>query len=314
MKYTEKATKISSVKSYEKYTKERSSMKTKIKIETKQRCWSLVTDITYATVPSWYGATYRDMKCSVCMPKVREEGKKYPLIIWLCGGAFKVMDKDVWWPQWTDFARKGCVIASVEYRTSNEEVFPAALCDVKAAVRYFRANAQLYGIDAERIFVSGESAGGALAGLAGVTGGGPRGKYDVGAYLDYDSSVQGVIDFYGVVDMTTRAIQDTSNLTFGAEDAFIGVEGDREALKKEASAAWQVTPDAPPFLIFHGETDDLVPVSQSDTLYEHLCQAGVRADYYVLEQESHGADAFYQKEIMEIVWKFVTSAEGGEDE
>ena len=145
-------------------------MKKELNIKTEQKCWSLVNNITYAEVPFWYGATYKNLKCSICMPKVRG-GERYPLLVWLCGGAFKVMDVDVWWPQWTEFARRGCIVASVEYRTSNEEVFPAALCDVKAAIRYLKAHAEWYGIDPEQVYVAGESAGGALASLVGVTSG-----------------------------------------------------------------------------------------------------------------------------------------------
>lgn len=284
-------------------------MKKTIKVETKRRCWSLVEDITYATVPSWYGSTYRDMKCSICMPKVREKGVSYPLLVWFCGGAFKLMDKDVWWPQWMEFARDGCVVASVEYRTSNEEVFPAALTDAKAAVRYLKANAEAYGIDRDRVFVAGESAGGALASLVGVTGD----NYNVGGHLACDSRVCGVIDFYGVVDMAGLGASDTQNTTFGANEQFIGIEGDTEALKREASAVSHISKDAPPFLIFHGDKDDLVPAAQSDLLYDRLCEAGVRADYYILEQEGHGADAFYQKEVLDIVRAFMESVSGKEE-
>lgn len=60
-------------------------------------------------------------------------------------------------------------------------------------------------------------------------------------------------------------------------------------------------------MIFHGTEDDLVDIEQSDKLYERLNEAGVRADYYVLEQEGHGADAFYQREIMDIIYDFIIS-------
>lgn len=295
-------------------------MKKKLKIETKQKCWSLVTGITYATVPSWYGATFRDLKCSVCMPKVRGE-ERFPLLVWLCGGAFKVMDTEVWWPQWIEFARKGCVVASVEYRTSNEEVFPAALCDVKTAVRYFKTHADWYGIDPDRVFVAGESAGGALAGLVGVTGSRTAGKYDVGQWLEADSSVCGVIDYYGVAYMRASdteqrvstdsscitAVQGDTNSTYGAVEQFLGIEGDLCKLRTEASAVCHISEKTPPFLIFHGERDDLVDSAQSEELYRQLCSAGVQADYYLLEGEGHGADAFYQEELMEVVRQFITS-------
>ena len=78
-----------------------------------------------------------------------------------------------------------------------------------------------------------------------------------------------------------------------------------EKLQKAASAVCQVSPETPPFLIFHGDKDELVDIAQSELLYEELCKAGVKAEYYVLKGEGHGADAFYQKEIMELVWKFI---------
>lgn len=267
-------------------------MKKNMKVKIERECWSLVTNITYATVPYWYNATFRDLKASIVMPKVRESGMRYPLLIWICGGAFKVMDKDVWLPQWMEFARKGVIVASIEYRTSNEAVFPAALMDVKSAIRYFKENAERYAADADNIFVAGESAGGALAALAGVTGKPECGMED----SDNGNEVRGVIDFYGVVDMAFGGIMGNSNLTAGAEEQFIGVEGNRSELIREASAVNYISKHTPPFLIFHGTEDHMVSIKQSDLLYEKLCEAGVRADYYVLEQEGHGADAFINRD------------------
>lgn len=274
--------------------------------------WSLVSGLTYATVPSWYTATFRDMKFSMCMPKFRFDGKKYPLLVWVCGGAFKVMDRDVWWPQWIDFARRGCIVASVEYRTSNEAVFPAALEDIKAAIRYFKANAEQYSIDPDKIFVAGESAGGTLASLAGVTG--ECRQFDKGAYQEYDSCVSGVIDFYGMTDLCRAPLAPAvSNDTSGAEEQFLGIEGDPTENRKKASAVTYVNENTPPFLIVHGDQDPLVPIRQSEIMYETLVKAGVRAEFYVLEGESHGADAFYQKEMMERYWDFMQSVMEAKD-
>lgn len=244
-------------------------MKNYRKVKTAQKSWSLVTNITYATVPYWYDATYRDLKASIVMPKDRTDGKVYPLIIWICGGAFQVMDKDVWWPQWMELARRGVIVASIEYRTLNEAELPAALQDVKTAIRYFKENAEKYAVDPDKVFISGESAGGALAVMAGVT----EEEENRSGGEEKGSGVRGVIDFYGAVDLFSPEISE----------------------------------NAPPFLIFHGTEDDLVDIEQSDKLYERLNEVGVRADYYVLEQEGHGADAFYQKEMMDIIYDFIIS-------
>ena len=67
-------------------------MKKELNIKTEQKCWSLVNNITYAEVPFWYGATYKNLKCSICMPKVRG-GERYPLLVWLCGGTKAVLPK-----------------------------------------------------------------------------------------------------------------------------------------------------------------------------------------------------------------------------
>lgn len=168
-----------------------------------------------------------------------------------------------------ELARRGVIVASIEYRTLNEAELPAALQDVKTAIRYFKENAEKYAVDPDKVFISGESAGGALAVMAGVT----EEEENESGGEEKGSGVRGVIDFYGAVDLFSPEISEST----------------------------------PPFLIFHGTEDDLVDIEQSDKLYERLNEAGVRADYYVLEQEGHGADAFYQREIMDIIYDFIIS-------
>lgn len=276
-------------------------MKRTLKVERKQECWSLVTGMTYARVPAWYGASVKNLRMSVLMPKHRNENEKLPLLIWLCGGAFQVMDPDVWIPQWTEFARKGSVVASVEYRTANEAPFPAALEDVKAAIRFLRANASCFGVDPEKVFVGGESAGGCLACLAGVYG--KERRYDVGEYLEYSSQIQGVLDFYGLTDFTYKS--DGPDDLDQVVRQFLG----GNSLEEEASACLHVDADTPPFLIFHGDRDELSDICQSEKMYQNLVKQGISADFYILEGCGHGADEFYQEEILEIVADFIHEKE-----
>src|SRR3954471_1563942 len=90
-------------------------------------------------------------------------------------------------------ARAGFVVATVDYRLSGEAHFPAQLHDVKAAVRWVRGNARTLGVDIARIVAWGESAGGHLAMLAGLTGHDTALDGEVGAFLDESSAVSGVI-------------------------------------------------------------------------------------------------------------------------
>lgn len=276
-------------------------MKKVLQIERKQECWSFVPGVAYTRVPSWYDSSVKNLRMSILMPKHREDRKNLPVLVWLCGGAFQVMDPDVWIPQWTEFARRGCIVAGVEYRTANEAEFPAALEDVKSAIRFLRGNASDFGLDPDRIFIAGESAGGCLACLAGVYG--EDRKYDVGDYLEYSSRIQGVIDFYGVTDFTYKSD--------GADDLdqvvrqFLG----GNSLEEEASACLHVDADTPPFLIFHGDRDELSDICQSEKMYQNLVKQGISADFYILEGCGHGADEFYQEEILEIVADFIHEKE-----
>lgn len=261
---------------------------------------SLITDITYAQVDSWFGGTYRDLKMSVICPRITPLHEKMPVIVWLCGGGFFRMDRDIWLPQLVGLAQRGFVIASPEYRTSNEAAYPGPLQDIKAAIRYLRANAGKYCIDAERVFIMGESAGGAYSLLCSVTNG--RKEYEAGNYLDYSSEVQGVADFYGVADFTRlRHLMDTPP---EEENAVARAACYFRTKVKEGSAIEHVNESTPPTIIFHGTQDELVPLEQSERYYEKLQEAGVRSALYIIGGAAHGDDLFYQENIYDMVAAF----------
>lgn len=99
------------------------------------------------------------------------EGPARPVLLWLCGGAWLDMNKDVWMPEMVAFAKAGYTVVTAEYRLTHEAKFPAQIEDVKAALRYLRAHAAQFNIDPLKFAVMGESAGGYLTALAGTTGG-----------------------------------------------------------------------------------------------------------------------------------------------
>lgn len=265
---------------------------------------SNITGVAFSTVPCWYGATRRDLKMDLIVPKVIPGHKPCPCIVWICGGAFMVVDRSVWMPEMLYFARKGYVVASIEYRTSNEAPFPAQLIDCKSAVRYLRAHAKEFCIDPDRIFVMGESAGGTMACLLGTTAGCP--EFDRGDWLNESSAVQGVVDFYGVTKIEPLPHITGGAVPYYAFDAFIAEDFTAE-MGKKASAIEYVSEKTPPTLILHGTEDPLVSMEQSRQYYERLQQCGVRTDLLILEGATHGDDLFYQDEIADRILNFLGS-------
>lgn len=270
---------------------------------------ALLSDITYKNEKAWYGEAERPLKMSMYVPKHKERcPKPMPLLVWLCGGALQVVDKDVWMPQLLRFAQEGFVVASVEYRTVNDAPLPYPLMDVKAAIRYLRAHHEQYCIDPRNVFVMGESAGGMLASLVGTTGGDRR--FDTGDCLEQSSSVQAVVDFYGLVDLA-QAYQDRKHDLIRGVECLQKVAGDtveeREKALKAFSAINHVTPDTPPFMILHGTSDKLVNISQSDAMYEKLKANHVPCEYYRFEGCEHGVDNFYQEEVIDWILHFLKS-------
>lgn len=275
-----------------------------IAVEKKREVLSLITGVTYANVPSWYGATRRDLHMDLIVPKNRVGHAPCPCIVWFCGGAFRVMDRAVWMPELMRFAEAGFVAASVEYRTGNEAIFPAPLVDAKAAVRFLRAHAEDFCIDPARIVSAGESAGGAIACLLGVTG--EDKSLDQGDWLDQSSSVAAVVDYYGLADMTIslEGFEGNDIVPPWMLEEALGVRYTRQQAEA-ASAIKRVTPSAPPHLILQGLEDTVVSPSQSRNYFEKLRENGVTAELLELEDAQHGDDLFFQDEVKDRVLQFL---------
>lgn len=277
-------------------------MKETIRVNRKHEALSLVTGITFSNVPAWYGGTIRDLKMDLILPKQRQGHKPCPAVVWVCGGAYMVMDRSIWLPQFWKLAQAGYVVAAIDYRTSNEAQFPAQLVDVKSAVRYLKANAEKLALDPENIFVMGESAGGCLASLTGVSY--LHKEYDQGEHLEFDSAVRGVIDFYGpavVKDGFEAKGDDVPDWTM---KAYLG-QGYTQANQKRISADTYFDAPPPPFLLIHGKADPVVPVEQSEYYYEVLKEAGADVSLVIVEDAVHGDELCYQEEVMDRVLAFL---------
>ena len=294
-------------------------MRKQLHVERKREVLSLVTDVTFANIPCWYGASRRDLKMDLIVPKNRTGHADCPAIVWICGGAYRVVNRAVWLPEMMRFARAGYVVASIEYRTSSEAIFPAQLIDVKAAVRFLRAHAKAFCVDSDKIYAMGESAGGTMASLLGVTG--DQKEFDQGDHLDQSSAVQGVVDYYGVVDLSgasaerdrgAAAANQSNDVPYFAFEEFLGV-GYGKAEAEKASAIRYISEKTPPFMILHGTKDAVVPMAQSEALYAALQKKGVPCEFAVVEGAAHGDDLFYQDEMTDRIISFLNRLSGKGD-
>ena len=234
-----------------------------LKLSVEKPQYITVNDITYAQVDSWFGHCRRDLKLDISTRKQKME-KPIPA----SSGSAEVhlmMDKSAHNLYLSRLASDGFVVASVEYRTSNQGPYPMPLQDVKAAIRYLKAHADRFRINKEQIGVMGESAGGYLTCMAALDN---DPALDVGEYLEESSKVQAACPWYPPTDLSAFPCESAEKCASSAESLLLGFNS---MLNKEkayqSSPVSKVTKDAPPFLIIHGNCDQVVPYVQSETLY-----------------------------------------------
>lgn len=269
-------------------------MKKVIDVKIENPKYTVVTDITFSQVDAWFAHSRRDLKMDLIYPEDRT--KKYPCIVWVCGGGWLELAKSAHLAYLAQLARSGFVVASVEYRTSNEAVFPTQLEDVKSGIRYLKAHADRYSIAPNRVGIMGESAGGYLAAMAGLI---DDKKYDVGDYLEQSSKVYAVCPWYPPTDLSQFNYESEIQAQSSFESLMMGKNvftHKDEAFK--ISPVSYVTKDAPPFLIIHGTNDSTVPFSQGEMLHDKLTEFDCDAQLIAINGAEHADISFYQ----DIIW------------
>lgn len=204
----------------------------------------------------------------------------FPLVVYVHGGGWSSGDKTENLQQYVkQLTPKGIAVAAVNYRLAKDSAFPAMIEDVKCAIRHLRANAKTYAIDPDRIGAFGGSAGGHLVSLLGTAD--ASAGWDKGAYQDTSSSVAAVVEFFGPTDLREP---------FNGNDEEILQNVFKQTAYEDmgfASPITYITPNDPPFLIFHGEEDSLVPISQSETFSEALRAAGIDVTFVRVANAGH---------------------------
>ena len=241
-------------------------------------------DVTFERGIEYANPDGQHLRLDLAMPK--QGAGPFPAIICIHGGGFRAGKREGYDALCVRLAQHGYVAMTVSYRLAPKYQFPAAVHDVKAAVRWARANAAKYRIDPDRIAVTGGSAGGHLAQFLAVTAGVKEFEGD-GGNPSQSSRVACVVNVYGPSDFTKSYGKSVD----AAEVLPLFLGGNLEKARRRhirASPLYWVTPDAAPTLCIHGTEDKYVAHEQAVWMVDRLKASGVEAELLTLKGAGHG--------------------------
>ena len=242
-------------------------------------------------------AKFRDLELLVDVIRPADTELISPAVIYVHGGGWAAGTK-------TDtpnelLATRGFAMFSISYRFSDEAIFPAAIHDVKAAIRWVLANSSDLRIDPERIGIWGHSAGGHLASLAALTGDLPKLEGDSGN-PGLSSAIQAAVPLSGPSWFPAENMYPDKAVS----KLLGGHQTEIPDLAAFASPVGHVHASAPPFLIVHGDADSVVPISQSELLDESLQSAGVKSELIRVQGAGHDYTDLLTTDVMDRISQF----------
>ena len=224
-----------------------------------------------------------------------------PLIVFVHGGAWQFGNKLSEVPM--PFVEHGFALASLDFRQANQAQFPAQIHDIKAAIRFLRSNSETYGFNANKIAIAGNSSGGHLATLVGLSNGHPELEGELGEHLATSSDVQAILSYYGAHDLTTILSQSTPfglSVRVPALDLLLGGQpGEKPETAQLASPVFHVDATVPPLLLFHGDQDMQMPIDQSQQIEDAYKNLNLDVYFVVVTGAGHGGQQFYAKDHLE---------------
>ena len=271
-----------------------------------------------------YGSVSDTQTLNIYLPN--EGTTPYPTIVVIHGGGF-MMGNATSGELANMFTAldRGYAVASVNYRLSGEAKFPAAVHDVRAAVRFLKANADRYGLDPDRFAAWGASAGGNLAAMVGTTPQVDELNGDNLENLEYDSSVRAVVDWFGPIhflemdaqfaELGIQPILGKTDRAGSPESRYLGkrISTDPDLTRKADPSSYIETLDpesAPSFLIQHGSHDANVPWLQSEYFAKRLKEsiASQKVIYQLIDGAGHGTSEFSTQKNLNAVFEFLENA------
>lgn len=264
----------------------------------------IIKDIEFAKINN------HSLKLDLHLPK-KVKGSK--LVVWIHGGGWHKGSKNDCKIKW--LTTHGYSVASISYRLSQIAKFPAQIHDCKAAIRWLRAQENKFGYDSSKIVAAGASAGGYLATLLGTSDGVKQLEGNVGGNLEMNSSLSGIINYYGPTDFILRSKTQPhrANKVGSVVYNLLGGGADKKVkLATLASPVYHVTKNDPPILIFHGDKDATVLIDQANAITSAYKKMNLSVNMNTLPGKKHGGTEFYtgenRKKVLQFLGKIVESA------
>ncbi len=266
----------------------------------------LIENITYAAVAG------RPLKMQILVPWTQRYPKQYhtdprPLIVFVQGSSWRTgkMGEEI--PQLVQFVKHGYVVVTVQHRSAVDGfAFPAFLKDVKTAIRFLRHKAAKYAIDPHRVAIWGTSSGANAAMLVGLTGDDPR--YRTHLYAHESDRVDAVVSCFAPMDVADTF--EASAKIPGNKLLQLCLFGPNTAKWPELKAAMSPLDvakpgqDYPPFLLLHGDADQVVPYHQMVDMYDKLDQDGYDVTAYRVKGANHERD-FWSQPVYDVIRDFI---------
>lgn len=214
-----------------------------------------------------------------------------PVVIYIHGGGWVRGTKESAAYGLAPFIAMGYAVVNVEYRLANVSLAPAAIEDCRCALRWVvqHAKEQQYNLDASRIVVAGDSAGGHLALMTGMLK--PNDGFDRQCYTVDEPHVSAIVDLYGITDLPDM-LEGPNKKPFPENwpytTQWIGNQPNRMEIAKATSPMTYVRAGLPPIISVHGDADPLVPYQHSVKLQDALGNAGVAHELVTIPRGGHG--------------------------
>lgn len=247
---------------------------------------------------------------NIIIPPDNGEGILYPVMMYVQGSGWRKQKMVKSMPYLMEFAKKGYVIAIVEYRYADLAIFPAQIKDMNTAIRYMLDHAEEFHADRNKMVIAGDSSGAHTAVMTELTK--DLQEFSDESLADRSFPIKGVIDLFGPSDLskmnTPKATRNHTDAN-SAEGKLFGGKNILEILelvqKANPISYISAKKEIAPFLIIHGTEDTTVDPNQSEMLYDALFEAGKQVDYIEIPGAVHFGDPFWKPEVMEIIDQFI---------